>query len=315
MAVRCSALSLGTSGTSYSYLEKGDWQASLAYRWLHSDRHFIGSVEQKQRQAEGSEVINDVHTFDLTATYAATKRLSLSLTLPFVHADRSSLYEHRKDGIGNGRHHMQAGGLGDVRLVGNFWLFSPDRHTNGNIALGLGLKAPTGDYKATDFKFFYDGAVLDYVDNSIQPGDGGWGVLWEMQAFQKLFDRTFAYANTTYLFNPQNTNSIGNSIWDAYVARLGLNYAIWPEKGLSLSLGGRIEGVPPSDAIGDSEGRRRPGYAISIEPGITWTYRRVSINVSAPVALYRNRQSNYLGRPGDAAFADYLILSSITYRF
>lgn len=308
--MRCSALSLGVHGDHYSYLDKGEWQAQLAYRWLHSDRHFVGDEEQEHRQEEGSEVINDVHTFDLTGTYAVNKRLTLSLTLPFVSATRSSLYEHDR----TNRHTMSSGGLGDLRFVANYWLLNPDRFTNGNISLGLGFKAPTGDYKDADIRHRPTGPELSYVDNSIQPGDGGWGVLFEFQAFQKVYDRTFLYANGTYLMTPEGQNSIGNSIWDAYVARVGLQYAIWPEQGLALSLGGRIEGVPPDDLAGDTIGRRRPGYAVSIEPGITWTYKKISINVTAPVALYRNRQ-NYMGRPGDAAFSDYLILSSITYRF
>lgn len=311
MAVRCSALSLGAHGDHYSYLDKGEWQAQLAYRWLHSDRHFIGREEQEHRQEEGSEVINDVHTFDVTGTYGVTKQFSISLTVPFVSATRSSLYEHDR----TNRHTMSSGGLGDLRLVGTFWLLPPDKFTNGNFALGLGLKAPTGDYKDTDIKHRATGPVLDYVDNSIQPGDGGWGAIFEFQAFQKVWQNTFLYANATYLMQPENTNEIGNSIWDAYVARAGLHYAIWPSKGLALSLGGRIEGVPPEDFLGDSEGRRRPGYAISIEPGISWTYKKASINVTAPVALERNRQPNFEGRPGDAAFADFVILSSITYRF
>ena len=291
-------------------MEKGDWQVSLAHRWLHSDRHFVGSDEQEQRQEQGSQVVNNVNTFDLTATYAVNPRFSLSLTLPYVTASRSSLYEHDR----TNRHSMHANGLGDLRLVGNVWLLSPERYTNGNIGLGLGFKAPTGEYKETDYKFRTNGAVLDFVDNSIQPGDGGWGILLEFQAFQKLFKNTFAYANGTYLMTPEGQNEIGNSIWDAYVARAGLQYAIWPSQGLALSLGGRVEGVPPEDLVGDTEGRRRPGYAISIEPGISWTYQKVSFNVTAPVAIYRNRQ-DYLGRSGDAAFSDYLILSSVAYRF
>ena len=308
--MRCSALSLGAHGDHYSYLDKGDWQVQLAYRWLHSDRHFVRSEEQEHRQEEGSEVINDVHTFDLTGTYAFNKRFSLSLTLPFVHATRSSLYEHDR----MNRHTMRSGGLGDLRLVGNLWLLNPENATNGNFGLGLGFKAPTGDYKDADIKHRATGPVLDYVDNSIQPGDGGWGILFEFQAFQKLWKNTFGYANGTYLMTPEGENSIGNSIWDAYVARAGLHYAIWPSQGLALSLGGRIEGVPPEDLVGDTVGRRRPGYAVSIEPGISWTYKQTSLNVTAPVALYRKRQ-DYMDRPGDAAFADFLILSSVTYRF
>jgi hypothetical protein len=310
VAVRCSALSLGAHGDHYSYLDQGEWQASLAYRWLHSDRHFLRAEEQTHRQEVGSEVINDVRTFDLGGPYGVNKRLSLSLTLPFVSATRSSLYEHDR----TNRHTMSSGGLGDLRLMGNFWLLNPESYTNGNIALGLGVKAPTGDYKDTDIKHRPTGPVLDYVDNSVQPGDGGWGVLVEFQAFHKVWKNTFAYASGTYLITPQGQNSIGNSIWDAYVARGGLQYALWPSQGLALSLGGRIEGVPPEDLIGDTEGRRRPGYAVSIEPGISWTYKKATLNVTAPVALHRNRQ-DYLGRPGDAAFADFVILSGITYRF
>lgn len=311
MAVRCGTLSLGATGEDYSYLDKGGWQAQLAYRWLHSDRHFIGREEQKHRQEEGSEVVNDVHTFDLTATYGVTKRFSLSFTLPFVHATRSSLYEHDR----KNRHTMTSGGLGDARLVGTYWVLDPEKHSDGNFAFGLGVKAPTGDYKDADIKYRPTGPVLDYVDNSIQPGDGGWGALLEFQAFQKIIENTYLYANTTYLLQPETMNSIGNSIWDAYVARLGLHYVVWPSKGLALSLGGRIEGVPPEDALGHSAGRRRPGYAISIEPGLTWTYKKTTFNLTAPVAIERNRQNNFEGRPGDAAFADFVILSSVTYRF
>lgn len=301
---------MGAQGNSY--LEAGDWQVSLAHRWFHSDRHFIGDREQPQRQANGSEVINDVHTFDLTATYAINSRFSLALTLPFVHADRSSLYEHDR----TNRHHMTAGGLSDVRLVGTAWLLAPEKHPDGNFALGAGIKAPTGDYEATDYKFRSTGKVLDYVDNSIQPGDGGWGVMLEAQGFQKIVKNTYAYMNATYLINPREmVPSTGYSVWDAYLLRIGVTYAIWPEKGLALSLGGRMEGVPSTDWFGGSAGSRRPGYAVSIEPGITWTHNKFSVTVTAPVALERNRERNFQGRPGDAAFADYLITSSIAYRF
>ena len=317
--MRCGAFSLGALGNDY--LQAGHWEASLAYRWLHSDRHFVGGQEQPQRQANDTEVINDVHTFDLTATYAVHKRFSLALTLPFVYADRSSKYEH----LGNTpptnpRFSTQAGGLGDVRLVGSVWLLDPEKHADGNFAFGVGVKAPTGEYQATDLFTRTNGPTLRYVDSSIQPGDGGWGLLLEAQGFQKIFDRTFAYVNATYLMNPRElVPSTGYSVWDAYLLRTGLIYAIWPSQGLSLSLGGRVEGVPAEDVVGGSEGFRRPGYSIDIEPGITWTRGKMSVNVSAPVALERNREKNVsdlrTGRHGDAAFADYLITSSITYRF
>lgn len=313
---------MGAQGNSY--LAPGQWQLSLAYRWLHSDRHFRGGHEEKNRQAEGSEVINDVHTFDLTTSYGVTKRLSLNLTFPFSYADRSSKYEHVGNTVADPRFSTQAGGFGDLRLTGMFWLLDPEKHQDGNIALGAGIKAPTGDYEATDI--FYKKVagtvtpVVGYVDRSIQPGDGGWGVLLDAQAFQKVFKNTYAFASTTYLINPrERIPTTGNSVWDAYLLRVGVSYAIWPAKGLSLSLGGRMEGVPVEDWFGGSEGGRRPGYSVSIEPGITWSHRKFSITVTAPVAMINNRERNVAdirnNRHGDAAFADYLITSSISYRF
>src|SRR6266568_820677 len=79
-------------------------------------------------------------------------------------------------------------------------------------------------------------------------------------------------------------------------------------------------GVPVYDAIGGSLGFRRPGYTISVEPGISWTGKRNAFSLNAPVALYRNRERSAseiaLGRPGgDAAFADFSILASFTHRF
>ena len=122
--------------------------------------------------------------------------------------------------------------------------------------------------------------------------------------------------DASYLINPQEKDTAtGLSTPDTYLLRAGLSYAIWPAKGLSLSVGGRMEGVPSTDWFGGNSGGRRPGYAISIEPGITWVHHKLAITVTAPVAIAINRERNYLGNAGDAAFADYLITSSVSYRF
>src|SRR5262245_32313708 len=43
---------------------------TTAYRSLHSGRHFVGTQEQKERQAEGSQVINHSDFLDLGFTYS-----------------------------------------------------------------------------------------------------------------------------------------------------------------------------------------------------------------------------------------------------
>ena len=308
-----------------------EWLATVSYRWFKSDRHFVGDVEQPQRQANHTEVINDVHSFDIAVSYSFTKRWSATVSIPFIDADRSSLYEHDR----TNRHSMHSSGLGDIRLITDVWLFDPQKNMNGNLALGVGVKFPTGDDHVTDTAYRATGPVERPVDPSVQPGDGGWGILLELQAYQRIYVNLSAYLQGSYLITPEEQNNtqttLGDnpttpsvrkydSITDQYFGRGGFNYVILPSRGVSLSLGARIEGVPVYDAVGGSMGFRRPGYTISIEPGMAWRGKKNSLSITAPVAVYRNRERSApeiaLGRPGgDAAFADFSILASFTHRF
>ena len=337
-------------------------------------------MEQKQRQAQGTEVINDSHFIDLGLSYQITPRAGVALVLPFVYSDRSSFYEHSGGSPATGarRGHSRASGIGDIRLTGNVWLWNPTKHPKGNIQLGLGLKAPTGDYEATDTFNTVRGPEEHFVDQSIQPGDGGWGFSAEFFAYREIFERTSVYAQGFYMFNPRDVNGVSTgianprgrtitalnrtiantastpaqvataqarlnaatalgyntstaledvmSVTDQYLARAGFTFTLVKSWGLALSLGGRLEGVPVEDALGDSNGFRRPGYTVAIEPGITLMKGRFSAAVYAPVALYRNRQASVADKRwdqivgggttgGDAAFADFVITTSISYRF
>jgi hypothetical protein len=64
--------------------------------------------------------------------------------------------------------------------------------------------------------------------------------------------------------------------------------------------------------IGGSGGRRRPGYAVSIEPGLLFIKNGWTVSFSAPVAVYRNRTPDSTGQEGDAAFADFMTLFSVS---
>src|SRR5882762_1094718 len=246
------ALSLGAEGVSH--LEGGQWEASVNYRYLGSADGYIGDrVSPQYPQVIGAKIW--IHSIDLQATYAFTPRFSISLTMPFIHGEVSSLIEH--DGV---RHTTSAGGLGDIRLVGNAWLLDPAKHKDGNISFGVGVKAPTGDEKATDTFYKSTGPEIRPVDIAIQPGDGGWGINLELVGYQKIIDRLYGYVSGFYLINPREQNSAFTSIPqygavrnlsvpDQYLGRVGVTYAIWPDQGLSLSFGGRIDGIPPRDLI------------------------------------------------------------------
>ena len=173
------------------------------------------------------------------------------------------------------------------------------------------------------------------VDQSIQLGDGGLGVILEFDVAYNFTRRLSAFATGLYLSNPRNTNGVQRSanltdnipnsndfsVVDQFVFRLGARYAV---KRFQFALGGRYEGIPSEDLIGKSEGFRRPGYIISIEPSVVYSTGKHTVAVNVPIALYRNRVQNTIDKErtkltgnyviGDAAFADFLVSITYTYR-
>lgn len=337
----------GVAGGSGLALAPKQWQVGANYRYFKSFRHFKGDEEQYDRLVKQTQVINHSNTLDLSASMGLTLNTQLNLSLPVSYTDRSSYYEHggQSTTFAGARKTSTSAGIGDARVGVSRWLWNPASHTNSNLMVGVGLKLPTGNWNAKDS--FYNVLVTDPVsgaktrqtvyrpvDQSIQLGDGGVGLSLELQGFWEMADGLYAYGNAFYISNPRGVNgtltyrSASNeymcSVADQYAARLGF-LSQSKLHGLSISWGGRIEGVPVKDLIGESLGFRRPGYVVSLEPGVTYMKGKTTVNLNAPMAVYRIRKQSVtdkeiqdatgVPRNGDAAFADYLISAGVTYRF
>jgi hypothetical protein len=326
----------GTAGICSRPTDAKGWELNLNNRYFKSYKHFVGTIEQKQRVEEGSEVINHSYELDITATRTLNSRWSLAMTVPIMDFSRSSLYEHD----GKTRHSTHSFGIGDARFSAYRWMFDPKTSHKGNLQIGAGIKLPTGNYNYLDY--FYkkaDSSVLGPVDQSIQPGDGGTGLTFELNGFYNFSHVVGVYGNFFYLSNPREVNGTSTtrggtasatakkyntdvmSVPDLFMTRGGVAVMV---NQFTFSGGIRMECLPSKDLIGGSRGFRRPGYIISAEPSITYVAKKVSFNLSVPIALQRNRtQSDSdkrrtadtgVHQQGDAAFADYLISAGITVR-
>jgi hypothetical protein len=325
---------------------KDGWVFTTGFRYFKSFRHFSGTTENKSRQVDGSEVINNVFAFDLSLTRIINDRWSVMLDVPITSNARSSLYEH---GLVNGvyikkeRHSTHSFGIGDARFAVYRWLVDPAKHTKGNIQLGLGIKLPTGDdnYKDYWYNVGPNGTKeLRDVDQSIQLGDGGTGFTIEANTFYNFKSNFGVYGNFYYLLNPREQNgqrtyretlspALANeaicSVPDQYMARAGFNYSFKHLKGLSIAGGMRIEGIPVYDLIGGSGDFRRPGYVLSVEPVVNYSLKKSTFFISVPVAIVRNRLQSVTDKEnsaatgkfvrGDAAFANYTLNLGFSTRF
>ena len=285
-----------------------EWNFNITNRYFKSFRDFRGTNELKFPD----DSVQFVHSFttDITVNRLLPKGWSLALSVPISANSRSSKTEH--GGIANPRHKTHSFGIGDIRFTAYKWLLAPKVRQKINFQLGLGLKLPTGDYQYQDYFFRKeDSAVLAPVNPSIQLGDGGTGIITELNTFYVVNRNLNFYGNFYYLINPRDQNgtstllgriptsadqkaqvksgSAVNSVPDQFTTRVGANFKLndW-----LMSLGIRNEGVPVHDLVGGSNGSRRAGHNTSIEPGIVYSMKRVSLYAYVPVIISRKtRQS------------------------
>ena len=334
MLIRNNAPVFGANASPYQ--QPGEWQVSLSSRNLVSNDHYAGGEEQLQRQALQNYVTNRQNLVDVNVSRTMTERLTISVGIPYVNSSWASrdprfpLPAGRREIEQNGR------GLGDISVSGRYWLFDTKTHVDWNIAAGAGVKVPTGNSEEQDFYVDSQGnnAQLRYVDQSVQPGDGGWGVMLEGAGFKRI-KRVLAFGSGSYLLNPKNqsdtpsltlarlppgatpnpaqSDRFYNSVPDQYVARVGASVAVW--KGLSASVAWRIEGLPRYDLLGDSNGFRRPGKAMFIEPGFSYARNGQTFTFNVPLGYFYHRYPDpNTNREGDATFPRHIFLTSYTVK-
>ena len=178
-------------------LAKGKWQTSFGYRHFRSFRHFVGSVEQNAENtakglAERDRAGTQRHQSRPPAEHRGLLRRDGSperLRRPAVFPRPSP-----EPGSGNAARRIvtSASGISDLTLMGRYWLGDPRKHSHQNLSFGLGFKLPTGNDRAEDdFLVRVRERVrasrsVRPVDQSIQPGDGGFGFITGAAGLQGL---------------------------------------------------------------------------------------------------------------------------------
>jgi hypothetical protein len=304
-------VNLGGIGQAYAQ-SGGQWQVGLSYRHLSSDEFFVGKDETNGPGGFGPPEFK-IHTFVADVGYAFNDQFRLRLAVPFSTAQ---VVIH---GANNTQTEQNASGIGDVSLMGEGWVLKPRTHQRGNIGFGLGFKAPTGSHTIKS-----DGAV---ADQTVQPGDGGWGILLGSQAFHQITERSNAYATGFYMVSPKAESDVkrGGVPWsvpDVYSARLGATYDVQPDWGLSLSLGGRFDGIPVHDLVGggDDSTVKRSSQILYADPGLSVGQGRGTFTLSVPVRMWVNREKSELEQSNPSmvnggGFAKYLVFASYAWRF
>ena len=312
----------GLGGQNSSDIAAHEWRVGAAYRRLTADKWFVGREERMDAAPFGKPLSLDINSLDLTIRHGLTSKVSFALTLPFSDGVQTRFYADGQP------HRVSARGLGDVSLIGTAWLGDPTADPSRNLAIGVGIKAPTGNNVSTDDFFTATGTTRAPVDQSIQLGDGGFGVILQTQAFTRFTSNLFGYLSGSYLVSPKRKTDVqfvkadgtGSGIFlsvpDVYSARAGAGYALWPAHDLLASLGARVDGIPLRDVIGGGDdGFRRPGYSLYADPAISFAAARGTVTLGVPVRIGLDFQPDLTkGHPIGGDLAGYLVFVSFARR-
>src|SRR5579863_2563405 len=199
----------GEEGEARHVDTAAQWQLSVNNRYYKSFRHYVGDVYQKERAVLGNEVINNAFTTDLAIYRILNPRWTLMLDVPISANSRSQCY------LQNSVYHRFAThsfGVGDIRVVVYRWILDPVKMPKGNVQVGLGIKFPTGNDNVQDyFKTSDSTKTFGPVDQSIQLGDGGTGITFELNTYYNFSRKVGMYGNFYYLSNPVDQNGVSNT--------------------------------------------------------------------------------------------------------
>lgn len=316
-------ISLGAEGEAYQ--PRHEWKATLAYRRLLSNEWFVGTEENSGLAPGGSAPVFRIHTGIFDLSYAVSERVSVRMSVPFSTGSFTRIWADGKE------HTQRASGVGDISTQAEVWVLEPRSHEGGNVALGLGLKAPTGSHSKPSQFFLGSGPVEFPADQTIQPGDGGWAILSQIQMFRQVGERASLYAFGSYMISPKDqsdirgapaSNALPWSVPDVYSTRTGVAISVLPDDGLSASLGMRLDGIPVRDLIGggDVNTIKRASRILYAEPGLAYKRDKDSFTLSVPWRIKVNRVKSLTeeqpGGPLNAGgFAKYLVFASYSHRF
>lgn len=179
----CSASSCFlVTGTQDGITNSGQLIMDLSYRYIPTDRPQHGSKLTNDSRAAGVSfatgeieaghhrelrTINELGQLDIS--YGVTPKFALSVSIPFMN---NRYHEHTviEPSAPEVYASERTSGMGDIRLTGKYAVHTSMRHL---LVAGLGVKAPTGEYKLHN-------SEGEINEPTLMPGSGAWNGLFSL---------------------------------------------------------------------------------------------------------------------------------------
>jgi Putative MetA-pathway of phenol degradation len=270
---------------SASPLDKGETAASIAFEWIKFDplsNAFLANF--------GATHGHDVHVHSLSSImapavsfgYGLTADFTISARLPVVvRTDIKEAAHVHEDEVTTGTVEVlgDSAGIGDLTLLGQYRFYN-NRATRTELALLLGVKAPTGvTDRHTD--------TGEPFDAEFQPGTGSWDGLFGLAATKRIGPWSFD-ANVLYILATEGTQN--TDLGDRFLYNAAVSYRLMRgERALAPMKLGALPDPMWHGGPGTHQHRRdhqetltSPSLDLVLELNGEWHARQVEAGVTDP---------------------------------
>jgi len=279
------------TGTQEGISTPGQVIVDLSYRFIPMDKVHRGSKSASSALVPKIDFENGIivpggheeirtnnELAQLDISYGVKPRFSLLLSIPILN-NRTHEHAHVP---GNFTREDGTSGFGDIRLVGRYAI----RMTGRQLLIGgLGIKAPTGEYKLLD----HDGEINE---PTIQPGTGSWdGLLSAHYSYQLVPRKMDLFLSTSYQITTEN--DLDYRMGNILILNGGVDYIFNGSRPTTTSLQINMRHTPRDKFKGEevpSTGGKwiyiTPGVRVELAPG-TSIYGHLQL----PVYQYVNEEN------------------------
>lgn len=262
-------------------LPRGKVTACVKAKYVHKDKLFDGSTEKKGNYNGKYDRVNML--YQMTAKAGIFDNFEARIMVPFWDKQVK-----RKAGITP--KHVDTdnlSGLGDVVIMGRYALMSQRKGDWMNLAIGAGLKLPTGDADHKNPLPF--SKTHKYMGPGGQLGTGSWDPKFELGA-TRFMGRSRVDAH--FMYTIPGDGAHGSRKGNQFLYNLGYGYALNKYFDLELELNGVAQ---ESHRYDHASTVNTGGHTIFLTPGVHWKITdKCHLSLGVPLVMYRNLN----GEPG-----------------
>lgn len=278
--------------------EKGNYGIILKYINFTQDQLYDGNdeldfIRPQKGQKPGKKCYErTTEKFQLTLRAGISENLDARLIIPYLDKElkRQSFNNDFTD---------SNSGIGDIKLISRYRIWSQKKKDPFNLAFGLGVKMPTGKTDEED-----DSGVC--LPAYLQAGSGSWDPIFELGA-HKIIGRH--WISTYFRYKMAGKGELGDRDFekpDIFKYNVAYAYALSNLFDLELELNGEVRGKAELDGKkNDNTG----GHIIYLTPGIHFKfYKGMHCDVGIPIPVYRDLNDPQLSE-------DYRIITKLAIKF